>query len=167
MQVYGYKRNNIGASLYMLLSISTFGIFPLICFWKPLLFVILARQKTELSVAELIGIHDEGSYSEANVSIVTIDNKEMKYFEYKKQRYVIETNKFVPLAAQMSGSCQEMVRKGAITSQEAKELLTKYGYNTLDIEEKPISKLIAAKISHPFYIFQSLSVFIWIRTGNY
>lgn len=166
MQVYGYKKHNLGTVLAVFLSLVSFGIFPLVCYLYPKLYVYLTRVKSDLSNAELVGIYDDGAYSEADLITVVVDNKEMSYFEYKKQRFTIGNNTFVPLHAQLSGSCKEILGKASVTANEARESLSKYGYNTLDIEPKPLLDLVMAKVSHPFYIFQSLSVFIWIRTGT-
>ena len=167
MHVQGYKKHSIGSSLFILLSLVSFGIFPLICYWKPKLFVYFARVKSDLLSAEVIGITDQGAYNEADVMTITINEKEMVYFEYKKQRYLIENNMYTPIHAILSGSCQDILDNPSVKSQDANQYLAKYGYNTLDIDPKPLIALILAKLSHPFYIFQSLSVFIWIKTGYF
>jgi magnesium-transporting ATPase (P-type) len=167
MEVIGYKKNSLGTTLFIFLSLVSFGVLPLICFWNPKVFVYFTRVKSDLSSAELVGIYEHGSYKEADVMVVILKNKNMIYFEYKKQRYMIENNKYSPINAQLSGSCLEISGKESVTAHDAKECLTKYGYNTLDIDPKPLMELILAKISHPFYLFQSLSVFIWIRTGYF
>jgi magnesium-transporting ATPase (P-type) len=167
MEAIGYKKNSLGTTLFIFLSILSFGLLPLICYWSPKLFVYFTRIKSDLSSAELVGIYDQGSYKEADVLVVSIKNKDLVYFEYKKQRYMIENNKYSPINAQLSGSCQELLGKSSVTAHDAREYLAKYGYNTLDIDPKSLTELILAKVSHPFYLFQSLSVFIWIRTGYF
>ena len=47
-----------------------------------------------------------------------------------------------------------------ISQEQAHIFLRRYGFNTLDVELPPLSRMIFEKVLHPFYIFQLASVFI-------
>ncbi|KAJ3411940.1 hypothetical protein HDV05_001465 [Chytridiales sp. JEL 0842] len=117
------------------------------------------------------GIHLRGR-SQPGLSGIENDSVErtFAFFEYKKQRYVYRegTNTFLRLSTRLSVQFEELHRlRTGLSQSEAIGIWCRNGPNLVDIDTVPISKMLADKLAHPFYLFQVASVFIWFYQMYY
>ncbi|KAK7208376.1 P-type ATPase-like protein [Myxozyma melibiosi] len=186
----GYKSSPLRLFLLTLLCVSTGGLAYLILRWLPkwrvsLLgykaplsncdWVVLENQWGELSflnvekkpynypMSSVFNVHKSGSKPSDEIGYdPTI--KSLHYFNYRYMRLILhpiegkfELNNdwkdpsWLNLSAARKGL--DMVTVG--------ERQTVFGSNSIDIEDKPVFKLLVDEVLHPFYIFQLFSMILW------
>ncbi|KAH6586265.1 hypothetical protein BASA50_000729 [Batrachochytrium salamandrivorans] len=173
--ISGYVESSLGLTLFIFLSILTCGILPLLSKWKPYIWCALARSRADAfrDATFVLVIGPNGSTVElpvlstetSGIATSGIPFKELRYFEYRKQRYVYKEmfSNFQRQNSRLFESFTEIhgMRYGKTT--EEVDLLTHiHGPNSIDIGRTPAHIFFLDKILHPFYIFQIASVAIWM-----
>ncbi|KAL5040594.1 hypothetical protein BDEG_23830 [Batrachochytrium dendrobatidis JEL423] len=175
IDISGYTESTVGLVLFIIFSLATFGVLPLVAKWKPQIWCTLARSSCRAfrDANFVLVTGPNGKSVELPIlSISSLDTqstgrqvKHLRYFEYRKQRYIYKEmfSNFQRQNARLFESFPEIhnMRYGKST-QEADTLMSTNGSNSIDIGYTHIYTLLLDKASHPFYIFQIASVAIWL-----
>ncbi|KAH9150354.1 hypothetical protein AeRB84_006776, partial [Aphanomyces euteiches] len=90
----------------------------------------------------------------------------LRWFEFKKQRYIYwkQSRSFerVPAILVESGSSALKRLKTGLSMSVVSERRAVYGWNVMELEAKHFLRLLLEKIFHPFYLFQLISVALWL-----
>lgn len=86
--ICGYTESDSKMALYIFLSITSLGILPLICLWKQLIFVQIARKKVYAfrDCTLVLLTSPDGSHNEVKVRKA----QNLRYFMYKKLPYIYD-----------------------------------------------------------------------------
>lgn len=103
-----------------------------------------------------------GSGPDSRLPLCTV-----RYFTYRKLRYILnaDSNAFVPsvrVAEQTITPLESDIRMGLSDMQHRMARLV-HGPNDTDLQLSPILRIIFTEAVHPFYVFQMLSVTLWVR----
>ncbi|CAK4702723.1 unnamed protein product, partial [Aphanomyces euteiches] len=90
----------------------------------------------------------------------------LRWFEFKKQRYIYwkQSRSFerVPAILVESGSSALKRLKTGLSMSVVSERRAVFGWNVMELEAKHFLRLLLEKIFHPFYLFQLISVALWL-----
>ena len=90
----------------------------------------------------------------------------VRYFEYKKQRFVYQDQAFVLYNAVLQHTAAQIHdMKGGKTTSQAMYQAYMCGDNRILIDDVPVTTMVLHKCTEAFYIFQMASVAIWIYIG--
>ncbi|KAI8928106.1 hypothetical protein BC831DRAFT_434466 [Entophlyctis helioformis] len=175
VSIAGYVASTSRLALFVLLSVLSLGTLPLFAKWKPWVWCAIARQRASaFRSAEYVliggpdGATTELPIVEANAFVGHSAARRLevvRFFEFRKQRYVYQEafSSFQRQNPRLLDPFAEIhnMRYGK-SSEETSILLLNNGHNSIDIGSTPIVRLVLDKVLHPFYIFQFVSVVIWI-----
>ncbi|KAJ3064226.1 hypothetical protein HK102_008252, partial [Quaeritorhiza haematococci] len=113
----------------------------------------------------------KGEWVEAQVHRIHDQAGDHIYFDFKKQRYVLVDEgvraRFVRIDPRLVGqpfSVPHSYARG-VTSKQAERFIAQYGLNSIDLDPKPVWRMLIDKVFHPFYLFQAASVVIWFNNS--
>lgn len=173
---------SIPAKVYILrvTEILTLGLLHLILTWLPEFRLKWIEAPCSNEDVEFVAISDpSGTSSIEKVSSICLKNDiqtssfvlpsgKTRYFEYKKLRFYLEPLNLqwvlMPLetsAYSLVTSTPAYIQNGLDTFTIAK-LRQVYGSNSLVSTKKSIVTILLNEVLHPFYLFQAVSVLIWL-----
>ncbi|KAJ2079271.1 hypothetical protein H4R24_003901 [Coemansia sp. RSA 988] len=191
----GMSYSLVGLWLYRVLGVLTLGVMPLVCRWVPRWRVWWTMHPEHLGDAAFIVITDEfGSVSskvikrrpyggtlESIFGSLTRKGPLYKHnddivqylsmFTYRYYHFVYHPylEKFLPNTCWMDSAWTRSpisIRSGL--SHDVQDLRqTIFGENLLDIEEKPVGRLLVDEVLNPFYMFQVCSIILWCFDNYY
>ncbi|KAK6097506.1 hypothetical protein MT418_003119 [Batrachochytrium dendrobatidis] len=98
IDISGYTESTVGLVLFIIFSLATFGVLPLVAKWKPQIWCTLARSSCRAfrDANFVLVTGPNGKSVELPIlSISSLDTqstgrqvKHLRYFEYRKQRYI-------------------------------------------------------------------------------
>lgn len=181
--IAGYRTSKARRALYHTLCVFTLGVAWVVLRWMPRARVGLQGRKAPLGAADWVVVENE--HGELQIQKVehrrfgraadTVFNfrdgaksPEMPVlasFEYRYLRLV-----YHPAEDIFSTNTNWVDRHWALVSALRKGLdeyavLQRreiFGRNSLDLKEKLIGALLVQEVLHPFYVFQLLSIFLWL-----
>ncbi|TPX67104.1 hypothetical protein SpCBS45565_g04019 [Spizellomyces sp. 'palustris'] len=187
LSIFALSKSSAGLFLYVALSILSCGILALVGRWYPEVRVRLMRKRarsfreaefvivkgrngrwTEIEVRRDVGLQMFPSNGTDDKSIV--EERAMIWFEYRKQRYIYQEafSSFQRHNPRLRKSCIEIHQlRGGLSEEEASVCLNQNGPNHIDIDDLPIINMLLDKVIHPFYLFQVLSVIVWMLEAYY
>jgi cation-transporting ATPase 13A2 len=158
---------------YYILSIVSLGILPLVSYWYPRL-LAFARYVpvSELHVsAQFVLLEHYDCHAWTLTRLQRDDDSNsgsfFVWFEYRKQRYVFDSvsKEFQRLSASLHSKSLASFRphlSSGIDTRHAGTLQRIFGLNAIDLGVMPLRHVILNKILHPFYLFQIISVCLWL-----
>uniref|UniRef100_A0A5S6QUH3 Cation-transporting ATPase n=1 Tax=Trichuris muris TaxID=70415 RepID=A0A5S6QUH3_TRIMR len=183
--LWGYSFSRWKAILTAVLSVLTFGLFPLLLHWKPVLFVKFLCSGSPLESAGIVLLRDDshrwtlrrvytirrgGGYLMLEAGGAVVERHCMRYFTYRKRTFVwsAELNRFFILTGfDQKISLHEMHNHVGWTCEYVDRLAATYGPNEINIQLKSPLQLLLTQAVNPFYIFQLFSVAIWFSDTYY
>ncbi|KAH9121772.1 hypothetical protein AeMF1_006642, partial [Aphanomyces euteiches] len=162
--IEGYRASTIRSAIYGLLCIISAGIICIVVSWWPQLYTRIARARTSsLEQADIVLVRDgHGLVKECQVCA----EMSLRWFEFKKQRYIYwkQSRSFerVPAILVESGSSALKRLKTGLSMSVVSERRAVFGWNVMELEAKHFLRLLLEKIFHPFYLFQLISVALWL-----
>ncbi|TMW68177.1 hypothetical protein Poli38472_007849 [Pythium oligandrum] len=162
-----FKKNSTRWMLYMLASVGSFGVLPLLCMWLPQLYTRLTKQQvTSIQQADVVLVKSETetltSYDECPVHVL----QDVSWFNYRKSRNFFDPKKqmFVKLQSELRENYGDIERrlKTGFTNIQAEGLQSIHGPNEIDLKPQPWQSVLLRKVLHPFYLFQVASALIWL-----
>ncbi|KAK2952201.1 ion-transporting P-type ATPase [Blattamonas nauphoetae] len=164
--IQGYELSPCRVILFVLVSIVTCGLFPLLCYWLKKLYVFSTCRKTTNERASRIVIVDEHKRMLiCPVKMNTDGNKILKSFSYKLLRFVFdeEISEYIPMEYNTEipfvSLQNEMLRGHSELTAEHQRAL--FGINSIEVPVKPWYRVLLEECLHPFFMFQIFSVIIW------
>uniref|UniRef100_A0A7N9I9E0 Cation-transporting ATPase n=1 Tax=Macaca fascicularis TaxID=9541 RepID=A0A7N9I9E0_MACFA len=149
MEIFGYRTQGCRKSLCLAGSIFSFGILPLVFYWRPAWHVWAHCVPCSLQEADTVLLRTT-----------------VRCIKVQKIRYVWN---YLEGQFQKIGSLEDWLSSAKIhqkfgsgltrEEQEIRRLIC--GPNTIDVEVTPIWKLLIKEVLNPFYIFQLFSVCLW------
>ncbi|KAI8907999.1 hypothetical protein EDD86DRAFT_208692 [Gorgonomyces haynaldii] len=170
--IEAYKKSDTRWMLFLLLSLLSLGIVPLVCVWFPRYGTFILREQVQAfrDCTHVLLTGPDGRFKEVQVQSCIIQSRLVRYFVYRKQRYIYDESysSFVRVRAQLPTQFQDIheLRYGK-TSEQASEMIKLYGENIIDIDAVPIGKMLSEKVLQPFYMFQIASVILWLFEEYY
>ncbi|KAL0490279.1 hypothetical protein AKO1_014011, partial [Acrasis kona] len=182
--IKGYKDNLVLTVIFYLLCVLSLGSLLLFSRWFPKIWLLLTHLPCPLSSATSVLIKSRvGNHNTIckiqSVDISTIANSssqfhtQAKIINYRHLNYIFDqqNQQFKPLRFNTSihyNTLEEMYTRDNISTWNLRSLYRfLYGLNVIDIPIKNYIELLLDEILHPFYIFQVLSVIIWLIDGYY
>ncbi|KAI9207403.1 uncharacterized protein BJ171DRAFT_421112 [Polychytrium aggregatum] len=169
LSISAWKYSVSGLLLYILASVLTVGIVPLVAQYKIWIWTHLARTRAAswqaADVALIVGL--DGQSFEAKIEH-SYDGIMM--FEFRKQRYFYsyEGLSFERQTTRLPTATDEIFPfKYGLSSSIAASLLLRFGVNEISIDSPPVLSILMEKIMHPFYAFQVFSTLIWVYEAYY
>ncbi|KAF0714837.1 Aste57867_3658 [Aphanomyces stellatus] len=170
-----YTSSTCSLALFVGLSIATLGLVPLATLWWPWLYPILARRRLSpsdsLDVADFVLVQTQEAWEERPLHhcqpLNPADKRPVTWFTFRTQHYV-----WVHETATFEGRVRDdepvdtsvaRLQAGGWTTFEADTLHLRYGPNSLDIEQPTAWTLLGRKVAHPFYLFQIMSIVVWLN----
>ncbi|TYZ58634.1 hypothetical protein PybrP1_004613, partial [[Pythium] brassicae (nom. inval.)] len=107
------------------------------------------------------------SAGDTSKSFMAIDKRDASkhwvWFEFKKHRYVYDTDKgeyerYLSTTQEDLSDAKARVDSGLVETQRRSDI---FGTNVVDIDKPNVALLLFTKIVHPFYLFQVFSVAVW------
>lgn len=186
----GYKLSICRCLIFYPLAILPACIGLLLAYWFPHAWVRLTCSSCSLSSAHWVVVKDINGkwrvekvkkfslpeeYEDSEISevadLLERNNQTVKFFTHQHLRYLFDDNKgqYVLLRGYEKGqSCNDLHdMKCGLQSHDHHRRLTRHGPNKIDVPVKPYYVLFVEEVLHPFYIFQLLSVIIWIADVYY
>ncbi|OQR96347.1 P-type ATPase (P-ATPase) Superfamily, partial [Thraustotheca clavata] len=166
--IVAYGASKIRFLVYLVLCMASCGILCIAVSWWPWLFTIIARKRgVGMDQANYVLLTD----SIGDVQEIKVFGNHHRWFEYKKQRYLysIEKKKFERVAAALHETCSSVLRRinDGMYSDAITDRLSLFGPNTIDIPTEPLHRVLFHKVVHPFYLFQLISVVLWLEEEYY
>ncbi|KAI8324644.1 hypothetical protein GQ54DRAFT_255991, partial [Martensiomyces pterosporus] len=195
ISVRGMSYSAAALWIYSAIGVLTCGIVPLLCRWIPRWKIAWTMKQVPLGDADFVVMVDEfgtiaveevkrrfyggtlesifgsltrkGPLQDHNDDVVT----SLSMFSHRYYRFVYHPylEKFLPNACWMdSGWTRSPLSIRSGLSYDIRDLRsTIFGDNSIDIEEKPIAKLLFDEVLNPFYMFQVGSVILWCFDNYY
>ena len=171
VRVRGLRTPTWKAVLYVTLCVLTVGVFFLLSRWILRLRVAVLYTSCGLDEADHVLVEEagpsEGEVADERTEFVeeVVALPDRRYFVHKGLRHVYEEERFVcleyPVAREDFATIHR--RGAAAPSDEARaELHARFGPNKMDVPSPSVVELLVDELLHPFYIFQIVSVVIWI-----
>ncbi|OQR86858.1 P-type ATPase (P-ATPase) Superfamily [Achlya hypogyna] len=158
-----YARSTPRLILYALLCVATGGLFWIGSTWWPQFFTKVARRKLPTSDgADVVLLCD----ANGNVEEVAVHRyRDLTWLDYRKQRYIYQNGEFQRVASNLSGSCAGIVSyiDRGLGDDEVDERRQLFGSNIMGITSLPVWLVLVRKVVHPFYLFQFISVGLWLH----
>eukprot|EP01112_Ceratiomyxa_fruticulosa_P010807 TRINITY_DN2870_c0_g1_i1.p1 TRINITY_DN2870_c0_g1~~TRINITY_DN2870_c0_g1_i1.p1 ORF type:complete len:1135 (-),score=190.03 TRINITY_DN2870_c0_g1_i1:110-3514(-) len=189
VDVAGYRRNTLKKVGYIFLCILSLGLLPIFLRFYPKIKITLQKSPCPLSIADTllikkadntydsvdVMVHKEFSqpavdYYQANDGVNIVSNSlvedEIRLIVYRCFRYVFFKNygEFRRINFNVSLPYPELHKtynKG-LTPQMRSLSRIRFGLNEIDVPVQSIPSLFVNEVLHPFYIFQVLSVTLWM-----
>uniref|UniRef100_A0A0A9WMI9 Cation-transporting ATPase n=3 Tax=Lygus hesperus TaxID=30085 RepID=A0A0A9WMI9_LYGHE len=161
----GYQRGSILPPIINLLCVLTGGVLYLLLRWYPKYKALLYYNKSQLYEADTILVKNKGGF----ITLCSVTEQPVKHFEYQHEKFVwSEASKSFVLLLGKTGTLAELAKTSCGLSPEQRELcLQIYGRNSMSIEVKSYGKLLVDEVLNPFYLFEVLSVILWVFDEYY
>ncbi|OQS03152.1 P-type ATPase (P-ATPase) Superfamily, partial [Thraustotheca clavata] len=170
-----YRPSFFRSGLYYLLSIASLGIVPIIAHWLPWVYarlkLIPASTSSDFQGTDYVLLEEMNSHGWELVRL-HVERNGIVYFEYRKNRYLYD--KELREFHRLSASIADMTLKEAqlrLNQGYDDGMVTilgdVFGLNVIDLGVLPVHVVLLHKIFHPFYIFQVVSVGLWIIEQYY
>ncbi|KAJ2162638.1 hypothetical protein GGF46_000511 [Coemansia sp. RSA 552] len=195
LDVRGMVYSALGLLVYRLVGVLSCGLVPLICRWVPRWRIQWTMKPVHLGEADFAVAVDEygcvsvepiqrlryGGTLESVFGSLTRRGPLYKHsedivpslamFTHRYYRFVYHPclEKFLPNVCWMDSAWTRSpmsIRSGLSTSVEGLRTAL-FGANNIDIEEKPINKLLFDEVLNPFYVFQVGSIILWSLDNYY
>jgi hypothetical protein len=88
-----YMKSSLHAALFLVASVLSLGILPIICSWYPQIFTVIARKRLprhqSITTSDFVLLKDaDNVYKEERIQKLSFrDTDAIIYFEYRKNRY--------------------------------------------------------------------------------
>ncbi|KAF9572172.1 hypothetical protein EC968_010179 [Mortierella alpina] len=116
---------------------------------------------------QLDRVDDGDEYAQIDTSGILDD---MRYFDYQYIRFIFNpvTHTFLPNSHWSDPEWTSIARCEQGLDRETQQERTKvFGLNLIDVEEKTVGQLLVHEVLHPFYVFQAVSMILWIAEDYY
>lgn len=194
LRLTGLQESASKSIFYILASILSFGILPIIAKYNTKLFARWTQQECSFTECSHVLIErfvssspdstaDSSQFDPSTayrrlapkrsskfhlVQVVDL-GPHLRYFEFRKEKFVLNsiTNTFIHKPAQLKDLLPSQIykRKAGLSGYEAHEAFVVDGPNKILIDNVPISTMFIEKVSQIFYLFQIASVIIWLVEG--
>ncbi|KAK2947555.1 ion-transporting P-type ATPase [Blattamonas nauphoetae] len=161
-----YEFSPFRVFLFIIASIVTIGLFPLLCYWLKKLFVFSTSRRTTNDRASRMVIVDEYNRSYiCPIRTSTDGTNNFKFFSYKLLRFVFdeEINDYIPVEYKTDipfiALQHEMLHGHKEHAANRQRAL--FGINSIEVPMKPWYRVLLEECLHPFFMFQVFSVTIW------
>lgn len=147
------------------LSIIMFGVPYLILSWYPQYMAKFGYKRCQLKVADAVIIRNKKGL----IKFCKVLKDPVVHFDYQLHRYIWNEEKhaFVLLLG-VSGTLIELIETSDGISNELRNLrLNIYGRNLINLHLKSTFKILVNEILNPFYVFEILSVILWMFDEYY
>ncbi|KAG9324797.1 hypothetical protein KVV02_004670 [Mortierella alpina] len=111
-------------------------------------------------------LDDDEGYAQIDASMLD----DMRYFDYQYIRFIYNpvTHTFLPNSHWSDPEWTFIARCEQGLDRETHQERTKvFGLNLIDVEEKTVGQLLVHEVLHPFYVFQAVSMILWIAEDYY
>ncbi|KDO27609.1 hypothetical protein SPRG_06877 [Saprolegnia parasitica CBS 223.65] len=159
------------ALVYYMASVMTFGILPLLAHWWPRLYaaakLCVASTSSDFVATDLVLLEAEASPGTFDLVPLRVSPDGSVSFEYRKNRYLYDKDlrefhrlsasvEQLPVATALSRLSRGWGEDSVATLRET------FGSNGMDLGVLPIERVLLQKMLHPFYVFQGVSVVLWL-----
>ncbi|KAH7816798.1 putative P-type ATPase (P-ATPase) Superfamily Protein [Monocercomonoides exilis] len=151
---------------FVICTILTAGILPLVCNWFNRIYVIMNYRKCPASRCTKVIVTDEfKNCHTCDRKTYVGGGKTINMFEYKHIPFTFDDtcSKFVPVRfdpAKPFFYYENVMAKG-VSESGYKRLRALNGENSIEVKMKPLYKLVLDEGLHPFIVFQIFSIVIW------
>ncbi|EQC28903.1 hypothetical protein SDRG_13413 [Saprolegnia diclina VS20] len=161
----------IKAFVYYLASVATFGILPLLAHWWPWLYAAtklsLASTASDFVAADSVLLEAEACPGTYDLVPLRVAPDGSVSFEYRKNRYLYD--KDLREFHRLSASIEQLPVATALSrlsrgwgDDSVATLRQTFGANGMDLGVLPVERVLLQKMLHPFYVFQGVSVVLWL-----
>ncbi|KAF9968325.1 hypothetical protein BGZ70_004966, partial [Mortierella alpina] len=112
-------------------------------------------------------LDDDEGYAQLDASGMLDD---MRYFDYQYIRFIYNpvTRTFLPNSHWSDPEWTSIARCDRGLDREThQERIKVFGLNSIDVEEKTVGQLLVHEVLHPFYVFQAVSMVLWVAEDYY
>ncbi|XP_037565576.1 polyamine-transporting ATPase 13A3 isoform X1 [Dermacentor silvarum] len=188
LEVYGYAYSPWRSGLYRVLCALTLGLLPLVTSWKQEWYVQITCTPCQLSHATVLVVKDShsrltisevkthplinrrmsfsSSYQRRKRTFASEVDIHLRYFIHQHLRYVWnpQESRFARLSGLDRGlKCVDLLERfQGYSKEEEEEQSVLYGRNSMELEVKSVAALLLEKVLHPFYVFQIVSIIVWL-----
>ncbi|CAO3563385.1 unnamed protein product [Mortierella alpina] len=193
----GYRFLHTWIVLYYLACLLSAGILFLLGRWMPQRYIAFVAEKCKMDLAEVVVVQNEwgqvaivpiatkyfgGSLRSVFTSEQLDDDEgyaqigasgmldDMRYFDYQYIRFIYNpvNHTFLPNSHWSDPEWTSTARCEQGLDRETHQERTKvFGSNSIDVEEKTIGQLLVHEVLHPFYVFQAVSMILWVAEDYY
>ncbi|KAF0700990.1 Aste57867_8436 [Aphanomyces stellatus] len=169
VSIAGFRASRVWLAVYALLCVATVGILVILTSWWPQIFTYLARVRVKsLTDADVVLLRDlHGDIHEYAIHHV----RGVRWFEYKKQRYIFDakTGLFDRVPSVLLETCYAATQRvtSGLPSAIVADRVALFGENAMALHPTPLHTLLLDKVVHPFYLFQLISVALWLQELYY
>ncbi|KAH3763390.1 cation-transporting ATPase 13A2 [Pelomyxa schiedti] len=177
----GYRRCTPLMVLFVLCSVCTVGILPLVCWWFPAVFVRLTSIRCELSEATTLlvwGVDGEKIPKIAHVRVVPKSSEDsseaqplrLAIFRCFRYLFNFETDKFERVEYNVNFPFSTVHRNLPVITRTSVDIYQNthiYGPCQIEIPMKSIPRLFVDEMLHPFFVFQMFSCVLWFFEEYY
>ncbi|EQC27086.1 hypothetical protein, variant [Saprolegnia diclina VS20] len=165
-----YGASTMRLALYVLLCVASGGVLCIVVSWWPQLFTVVARAHG-VSMGDADYVLVTGANGEVEEATVYHEDPRFRWFEFKKQRYLYSSakHKFERVASILHERCGAALHRleTGLTTALVDERTRLFGANTIEIPSAPLHRVLFEKLVHPFYLFQIISVALWLQEEYY
>ncbi|KAF9952017.1 hypothetical protein BGZ72_006571 [Mortierella alpina] len=115
---------------------------------------------------QLDDLGDDEGYAQIDARMLG----DMRYFDYQYIRFIYNpiSHTFLPNSHWSDPEWTSIARCEQGLDRETHQERTKvFGQNSIDVEEKTVGQLLVHEVLHPFYIFQAVSMVLWVAEDYY
>ena len=165
--------------LYLLVGIGSAGLLFLLSYWMPQLRILLTSRRAKTIDKARFGFVVNFFKETEIVSLNRIQvssspvGKEFYSFDYQSIRFVFLESQGMFLGLDCSEVHEELALwnvdpdQGLADREEAQVRAGIFGPNLVDIQEKSSLIILIDEILHPFFVFQMLSIVLWLYEQYY
>ncbi|OQR88101.1 P-type ATPase (P-ATPase) Superfamily [Achlya hypogyna] len=163
-----YVASRLRLGLYVLLCVGSGGVLCVLASWWPRVFTALARVRcVAMGDADFVIL----TSANGDVEEAVVHRDVHVWFEFKKQRYLYSPTKgkFERVASVLREACGTTIQRldTGLTAALVADRVRLFGPNAIEIPTAPLHKVLFHKLVHPFYLFQLVSVGLWLEEEYY
>ncbi|ETW07175.1 hypothetical protein, variant 5 [Aphanomyces invadans] len=165
--IAGFRASAVWQAGFVLLCVVTGGVLWIMTTWWPQIYTYLARVRVRsLGVADIVLVRDSHGLMH-ECAVVHSEGGMVRTFEWKHQRYLYiqQSGSFERVPAMLLDSLESVTRslQTGLASSVVADRTAFYGPNTMELKTPSLIRLLVEKVVHPFYLFQLISVALWLE----
>ncbi|ETV68888.1 hypothetical protein, variant 1 [Aphanomyces astaci] len=163
--IAGFRSSTVWFAVYVVVCLASGGVMWVVTTWWPQVYTYVARVRVRsLAIADVVLVRDSGGdMHECAVHVAG----QVRSFEFRSQRYLFvhQSGTFERVPAMLFesvGSVFQSVSRG-LADSVVSDRTEFYGPNAMNLKSPPVLQLLFQKTVHPFYLFQLISVALWLE----
>lgn len=170
LKIEGFSRSILSTIMFVIISISTFGLVFILSKWNISLNIFFNFCRTKLSASTHVYVHTRYYHTFLKTFLVSVNQGKVLAFRHQEILYLFENGKFLPLSFEPDISNSKIIEKygnGYELTEEVKELQMVYGPCQIRVPLRPVWEMVAEALFTPFFFFQVFSFCVWFYEYYY